>query len=345
MTAAVLCRPLVRIGGGSRSRGRRQRPPLVGDRRGFARRVALRWPNPESGRGVLRARHEAFHRTRRHEPGAHRARAGGAAVRRRGGDAPGLPRRPTISSPSCAASACSGILAVGMAIVIIGRGIDLSAVAIMAMSRRLVPADAGTTGSPGGVGAGAGARRACSPSACLNGFLIAYADVPAIFATLASGAFVYGFARSQLIAQDATPVPPDHWIEAAGRLPDRRACRSRSLFFSARRLPRLSVPALRQMGPLRLPDGRQFPGGAQHGHSGPADDRPALRHLRADRRLGRRADGVQPAQHQHAGGELHPALRRHPGGGDRRHRPVRRQGRHAQRDRRRAADRHHVRTP
>jgi ribose transport system permease protein len=52
---------------------------------------------------------------------------------------------------------------------------------------------------------------------CINGFLIAYADVPAIFATLASGAFVYGFARSQLIGQDATPVPPDHWVEQLGR--------------------------------------------------------------------------------------------------------------------------------
>ena len=51
----------------------------------------------------------------------------------------------------------------------------------------------------------------------INGFLIAYADVPAIFATLASGAFVFGYVRSQLIAQDATPVPRGHWIEALGR--------------------------------------------------------------------------------------------------------------------------------
>ena len=41
--------------------------------------------------------------------------------------------RRTIWSPSCAVSVL-GILAVGMGIVIIGRGIDLSAVAIMAMS-------------------------------------------------------------------------------------------------------------------------------------------------------------------------------------------------------------------
>ena len=41
--------------------------------------------------------------------------------------------------------------------------------------------------------------------------------MPAIFATLASAAFVYGYVRSQLIGQDATPVPPDHWVELLGR--------------------------------------------------------------------------------------------------------------------------------
>ena len=51
----------------------------------------------------------------------------------------------------------------------------------------------------------------------VNGFLIAYADVPAIFATLASGAFVFGYVRSQLIPQDAVPVPHGHWLESVGR--------------------------------------------------------------------------------------------------------------------------------
>jgi ribose transport system permease protein len=107
-----------------------------------------------------------------------------------------------------------GILAVGMALVIIGRGIDLSAVAIMAMTVAWylqmlndgrAPALALALALGGVLAIG-----------CINGIMIAYADVPAIFATLASGAFVYGFARSQLIAQDATPVPPDHWIEQLG---------------------------------------------------------------------------------------------------------------------------------
>src|SRR5262250_1671171 len=107
-----------------------------------------------------------------------------------------------------------GILAVGMALVIIGRGIDLSAVAIMAMTVAwyLQMLNDGTSPAVALALALAGVLAIGG----INGFLIAYADVPAIFATLASGAFVYGFARSQLIAQDATPVPPGHWIDQLG---------------------------------------------------------------------------------------------------------------------------------
>jgi len=103
-----------------------------------------------------------------------------------------------------------GILAVGMGIVIIGRGIDLSAVAVMAMSVAWylqmlndgVAPPVALAWALGGVLA----------IGLINGFLVAYADVPAIFVTLASGYFVYGFARSQLIRQDATGVPAENWI-------------------------------------------------------------------------------------------------------------------------------------
>ena len=89
-----------------------------------------------------------------------------------------------------------GILAVGMAVVVIGRGIDLSAVAIMAMSvawylELLNTGTAGTTALALALGF-------VLLIGLVNGYLIAYADVPAIFATLASGAFVFGFVRSQL---------------------------------------------------------------------------------------------------------------------------------------------------
>src|SRR5438477_12983140 len=78
-----------------------------------------------------------------------------------------------------------GILAVGMGIVIIGRGIDLSAVAIMAMSVAWY-----LQMMQNGVGSGE-ALAICLGGVILigfvNGFLVAYADIPAIFATLASG--------------------------------------------------------------------------------------------------------------------------------------------------------------
>ena len=108
-----------------------------------------------------------------------------------------------------------GILAVGMAIVIIGRGIDLSAVAIMAMSVAWYLQMLGD-GTPSHI-ALLLALGAVLLIGLANGFLVAYADVPPIFVTLASGAFVFGFVRSQLITQDAVPVPPQHWIELLGR--------------------------------------------------------------------------------------------------------------------------------
>ena len=109
-----------------------------------------------------------------------------------------------------------GILALGMSVVIIGRGIDLSMVAIMAMSVAWYLQLLGN-GMPDGQALGLVLTGVLVIGA-LNGFLVAYADVPAIFVTLASGSFVFGYVRSQLISTDAVPVPPGHWIETLGRL-------------------------------------------------------------------------------------------------------------------------------
>ena len=109
-----------------------------------------------------------------------------------------------------------GILALGMSVVIIGRGIDLSMVAIMAMSVAWYLQLLGN-----GVADGQAMAMVLAGVlliGLLNGFLVAYADVPAIFVPLASGSFVFGYVRSQLISTDAVPVPPGHWIEALGRL-------------------------------------------------------------------------------------------------------------------------------
>ncbi len=109
-----------------------------------------------------------------------------------------------------------GLLAVGMAIVIIGRGIDLAAVAIMAMSAAwyLQMLNSGWSEGSALLITAAGVLLI----GLVNGFLIAYADVPAIFATLASASFVFGYVRSQLITQDAIPVPSGHWLETLGRV-------------------------------------------------------------------------------------------------------------------------------
>jgi len=103
-----------------------------------------------------------------------------------------------------------------MAVVIIGRGIDLSMVAIMAMSVAwYLQLLGGGVADPWALLA---VLAAVIGIGLINGFLVAYADVPAIFVTLASGSFVFGFVRSQVISQDAVPVPHGHWVEALGRM-------------------------------------------------------------------------------------------------------------------------------
>ena len=108
-----------------------------------------------------------------------------------------------------------GILAIGMSVVIIGRGIDLSMVAIMAMSVAWYLQMLGA-GTPDLWAFGL-VLMAVVAVGLINGFLVAYGEVPAIFVTLASGSFVFGYVRSQLISQDAVPVPPGHWVESLGR--------------------------------------------------------------------------------------------------------------------------------
>ncbi len=98
-----------------------------------------------------------------------------------------------------------GILGIGMAISIIGRGIDLSVVAIMAYSVAWTLALA-TTGLSLSVAVLLGLLFAILVG-LVNGFLIAYAEIPAIFATLASGTVVYGFGQYFLVSVDVIYLP------------------------------------------------------------------------------------------------------------------------------------------
>ena len=121
-----------------------------------------------------------------------------------------------------------GVLGIGMAQAIIGRGIDLSIVATMAMTRRLEPRSHA-------------ARRRRSAWRCwpglamaiviglINGFLIAYVEIPSIFATLAMATVIYGFGQNFLVPTDITYLSPSAgWLKSARRRELSRACRARS---------------------------------------------------------------------------------------------------------------------
>lgn len=90
-----------------------------------------------------------------------------------------------------------GILGLGMLIVVLGRGIDLSLVAIMAISvawaMQLV-----NEGVPVYVALTVGLLFAVAV-ALITGILVAYAEIPPLFATLAMATFIYGFGRAHLI--------------------------------------------------------------------------------------------------------------------------------------------------
>jgi ribose transport system permease protein len=90
-----------------------------------------------------------------------------------------------------------GILGVGMAFVVIGRGVDLTIVAIYAMSAAwtLYLANAGVA-IPFAMGLG---YLLALSAGVINGVLIAYVEIPALFATLGMASFVYGFARWALV--------------------------------------------------------------------------------------------------------------------------------------------------
>jgi ribose transport system permease protein len=90
-----------------------------------------------------------------------------------------------------------GILGVGMAFVVIGRGVDLTIVAIYAMSAAwtLYLMNAGVA-IPVAMLLGYLFALAVG---VITGLLIAYVEIPALFATLGMASLVYGFARYALV--------------------------------------------------------------------------------------------------------------------------------------------------
>ncbi len=151
-----------------------------------------------------------------------------------------------------------GILGVAMGLVVIGRGIDLSLVALMAVSLawtlQLV-----THGMPLAGGLALGLVFSLTVGA-ITGFLIAYIEIPAIFATLAMGTLIYGFwpvlphrSRCHLSARGGAFHRLDRH-GTSGHRPDPRDPVRRGLH--GRRL----VSPLHQIRPLHPRDRRQHPG-------------------------------------------------------------------------------------
>jgi ribose transport system permease protein len=107
-----------------------------------------------------------------------------------------------------------GILAVGMAVAILARGIDLSMVASMAVSVAWMLASM-NAGRSFTVSFAAAALFSLAIG-LVNGVMIAYVEVPPIFATLALGTAIYGFGRVFLLSSDVNNLPPDwRWLNEA----------------------------------------------------------------------------------------------------------------------------------
>jgi ribose transport system permease protein len=107
-----------------------------------------------------------------------------------------------------------GILGLGMAIIVIGRGIDISMVAVLAVPAGLVLQMVQDGHSlPAAFGAALALALAFG---LLNGWLIAYAEVPSLFTTLATGLFLAGLGQVAFfrldIVQWSTQLDQLSWV-------------------------------------------------------------------------------------------------------------------------------------
>jgi ribose transport system permease protein len=108
-----------------------------------------------------------------------------------------------------------GMLSAGMALTVLGRGIDLSLVANMATSVAWMLLLLGAGASPTLAVVTALAFSILIGS--VNGVLIAYVEIPAVFTTLAMGGLVYGFGRFALISVDIVNLPAgQEWLRTFG---------------------------------------------------------------------------------------------------------------------------------
>jgi ribose transport system permease protein len=108
-----------------------------------------------------------------------------------------------------------GILGLGMALVVIGRGIDLAMVATMVVAVAWAMA-LSRTQLPLGTALMLGAFFVVAVGAAI-GVIVAYAEIPAIFTTLAMGSIVYGIGRTFFFQLDVQNAPVGYsWFNFLG---------------------------------------------------------------------------------------------------------------------------------
>jgi len=99
-----------------------------------------------------------------------------------------------------------GILGLGMAVVVIGRGIDISMIATLAVPSALMLQLVQNGQSLAGAAVIAGLLALVF--GLVNGWLIAYAEVPSLFTTLASGLFLAGLGQAYLFQLEVVQWSP-----------------------------------------------------------------------------------------------------------------------------------------
>ena len=113
-------------------------------------------------------------------------------------------------------SSTLGILAIGMTVVVIARGLDLSVVAIMGITsafavQRVIEGDAQV---PSLLIAGLVAVLL----GLVNGFLVAYVEIPPLFVTLATSLLYLGLFRMEFLPTEIATVPSEAtWMRRLGR--------------------------------------------------------------------------------------------------------------------------------
>lgn len=108
-----------------------------------------------------------------------------------------------------------GMLGLGMGLVVLARGIDLAMVSTMSVAvswAMILP----TEGWPFGLALIAAGFFSALVGMTV-GILVAYAEIPAIFTTLAMSSIVYGFGRTFFFHVDGQNVPSGHpWFDFVG---------------------------------------------------------------------------------------------------------------------------------